>query len=356
MLLTDKIYQVVPWLIESLPKGRATATNIVCSLRKQASKWDPWLLKDDDVYRLFYLVGSKKTNPFWKEGAIYGAISTDLKQWQDLGPILQPDPASAWESGRMLAGSTYKEDGIYYLFYSAAGKDGLAICHEEIGLATSTDGLQWQRYSPEKLFLNLDERNLWYGSHKEVNFFWRDPYIVKDHKTGKYYMYICAYLPAVEPGGFGGCIGLAVADTLAGPYQILPPAAAPSVDETKAWPYEHMERPQVIYKNGKYHLFFSCWLNMMNSQWISQVGRHLLRDSSLYWYVADEITGPFEPVSDTPVVRGSKTTRMYGTNFFVVNETTEELIPYGWDYTLRELQISPSKFQVDFVRNSVEIR
>lgn len=149
-------------------------------------RWDPWILKDGDIYRLFYLVGPKDTEVFWSTGKIHGAISSDLKHWQDLGAILEPDPNISWESGRMLAGSAYKEDGVYYLFYSAAGEGEPALFYEEIGLAISSDGLHWQRYSPEPkyLFSNLNERDRWYGKFKERFFFWRDPYIVKDYQTG----------------------------------------------------------------------------------------------------------------------------------------------------------------------------
>lgn len=332
-------------VISSLPKGRATSTNIYCSLQKDEPKWDPWIFKDDDVYRLFYLLGSKKAMPFFTVGTLCGAISKDLENWQDIGVVIAPNSNNSWESGRILAGSTYKEDGIYYLFYSASG-EGEAFLTEEICLATSTDCSNWQHHSPQKLFSNLDERGKWYGEKDSKSFYWRDPYIVKDFKTGKYYMFICAYLKEVECGEFGGCIGLAVSNTLAGPYEILPPVAAPAHGKMKEWPYFHMERPQIIERNGKYNLFFSCWLNMMNPTWINKIGRNKLTDSSLYWYVSDNINGPFDPVSDYPVVKGSEKTRLYGTNFFTLfPDNPEELFAYGWNYASRQLEVSPSQFK-----------
>lgn len=55
-----------------------------------------------------------------------------------------------WEAGRMLVGCALKENGIYYLFYSAAGP-GVEFLNEGIGLATSTDGRHWLRHSTTEL-------------------------------------------------------------------------------------------------------------------------------------------------------------------------------------------------------------
>ena len=52
--------------------------------------WDPWVLKDGDQYRLFYLSGNPDEDPWWKTGWIGGAVSSDLRQWQHLGPVLPP--------------------------------------------------------------------------------------------------------------------------------------------------------------------------------------------------------------------------------------------------------------------------
>ena len=361
MLLNNKLYQGIARRVQLLPRGRYKASKIVGLLWKNDPNWDPWILKDGDVYRLFYLVAQKGSPLWWKgESRIYGAISTDMKNWKDLGVVLAPEPANPWESGRMLAGCTYKEDGVYYLFYSAAGKGEVEIFNEGIGLATSTDGLHWQRYSNSE-FLKPDHNNRWYGQFKRDlfgyeydHFQWRDPYIFKDPKTSKYYMFICAYLKEGGHGTFRGCVGLAVADNITGPYELLPPAATPVVDGTNESPYYEMERPQVIYKNGKYHLFFSCWTQWLHPKWIEKVGRKNLTDSSLYWYISDNITGPFKPVSDKPVCRGSERTGIYGTNFFPASDKPEEFIAYGWYYRLMTLGISPL-VKVRWDNNSIKI-
>lgn len=317
-----------------------TITGVLRRLRPgEPMIWDPWILKDGDVYRLFYLKGLEGQNPWWTISKICGAISTDLEHWQDLGTLLEPEPANDWESGRVCAGCSYKEDGVYYLFYSAGGKEPPHLRNEAIGLATSTDGLHFSRYSHSPL-LTAEDDHPWYGrSNWTEHFHWRDPYIFKDHKTGSYYMFICA--SSKVPGNFQGCVGLAVADKISGPYKLLPPAVEAPMDAAEDWPYYHMERPQVIYKNGKYHLFCSCFKMLMNQKWLQKVNHKRITNSSLYWYISDSITGPYKPVNnDDFIVRGSEKTGMYGTNFLEISPDGEEVIAYGWYHRLHALQVS----------------
>ncbi|MFB2969036.1 glycoside hydrolase family 68 protein [Aerosakkonema sp. BLCC-F183] len=359
MKFNNQFYELSARLVDFLPKGKRTTRRILYRLWNSYPSWDPWILKDGDIYRLFYLGGASQLVHWWMNGTIYGAISTDMKTWQDVGALLEVNPANSWESGRMLAGSAYKEDGVYYLFYSAAGK-GLEIMNEGIGLATSVDGLHWERSSNCEL-VKPDDNHRWYGQFKRQmgydeydHYQWRDPYVVKDRETGKYYMFICAYLKEGGEGKYRGCVGVAVADKIGGPYELLPPAATPFVEGTKASPFYEMERPQVIYRNGKYHLFFSCWTMWLNPSWVQKVGKDKITDSTLYWYVSDRITGPYEPVSAKPIVKGSDRTGIYGTNFFPAPDNPEEFIAYGWYYRRMTLAIKP-EVRVCWHNDSIEI-
>jgi beta-fructofuranosidase len=360
MKVTNKFYREITKFIELLPREyfpkqeiyRRVYRKVYNLLQRGDRTWDPWIFKDDNVYRLFYLTGPKNADPWWSSSKIYGAISTDMKQWKDLGNILEPEPENSWEAGRIFSGFTYKEDGVYYLFYSASGQEKSEILNEGIGLATSTNGLYWQRYSTKPL-LKPNDLDRWYGKVYK-HFQWRDPYIVTERDTGKYYMFICSGLKEERIGRFRGCVGVAVADKITGPYELLPPAAAPLVDGTKESPYYEMERPQVIYKDGKYHLFFSCWHHKLNPKWLKKWESQKITNSSLYWYVSDKITGPFEPGSDPPVVRGSEKTGLYGTNFFPVPDRPEEFFAYGWYPRLSVLEVSPV-FRVRWNDRSIEI-
>lgn len=330
-----------------------TVTGVLRSSRQGAPMiWDPWILKDGDVYRLFYLEGLEGQIPWWTISKICGAISTDLEHWQDLGTLLEPNPANDWESGRVCAGCTYKEDGVYYLFYSAGGKEPPHLRNEAIGLATSTDGLHFSRYSHHPLLIP-DNDDPWYGrSNWTGHFHWRDPYIFKEEQTGKYYMFICA--SSKVTGNFQGCVGLAVSEKISGPYKLLPPAINVPVNAVEGWPYYHLERPQVIYKNGKYNLFFSCFKQFFNLKWLQQVKHKRITNSSLYWYVSDNVEGPYQPITnDEFIVRGSEKTGMYGTNFLQISTAPEEYIAYGWYHRLHALEVS-SAYRVIWHNTSQE--
>ncbi len=290
--------------------------------------WDPWILKDKEIYRLFYLSGRTDQDPWWKTSWICEAQSSDMLHWRHLGPVLQPLDNQGWESGRLFAGSAYKEVDTYYLFYSAACESDISA--EAIGLATSVDGINWQRQESPLLSWQKSSSA---DSSSAVNYagrcnwsnhlHWRDPYVVKDPVTQQYYLFFCASLSGASL--YQGGVGVAMArpskgisDHLSGPYQLLSPVAGPGVeksDDSASWPFYHLERPQVIYFQGKYHLFFSCFKNFVNPLWLAQVGSDRVTDSTLYWYVSDAITGPFRPTSDLPVVPGSETTGLYGTTF-----------------------------------------
>ncbi len=303
--------------------------------------WDPWIFKDGNLYRVFYLIGNPKDAPAWSIGAIGSAISTDLKHWEDCGIVLKPQLEHKWESGRLLAGNVCKEEDIYYLFYSASPSYPLTL-EERIGLATSDDGVNWQRSStplvePDSRFYAPSLAFFLAGFINQYHYQWRDPYIIKEPVTGYYYMFISASCQGLNPR-FNGCIGLAVSQRINGPYEVLPPAACPILEGTEESIFYEMERPQVIYNNGKYYLFFSAWLHAVNPKWLASVGKDKITNSSIYCYVSDKITGPFKPLTDKPIVKGSEATGLYGTNFFT--GPNEELFAYGWRYRSFELQVT----------------
>ena len=321
-------------------------------LRKGYRSWDAMLFKDDNIYRLLYLTGDASSNPFWTTGEIAAAISTDLQTWQYQGITIPSKPEHHWESGRILAGSIYKENETYYLFYSAAPSQ--LLLEERIGLAISTDGITWKRFPNP--FLELDTRFYAYRDcihqgEPATHYPWRDPYIVKEPNTGRYYMFMTANGQGNQ-SSFLGCVGCAVADKIDGSYQILPPAAYPLLEGTEEGIYVEMERPQVIYQHGQYHLFFSITPEGINPKWLKKVGRDGINGSSLHWYVSDKIMGPYKAVSEKPIVKGSDKTELYGTNF--IQTPKGEFIAYGFYQSTFTLEISPH-FPVRWDKDHLEI-
>ncbi len=321
-------------------------------IRQGYRVWDAILFRDNDRYLLYYLTASRTVKPFWSAGSMEAAQSTDLQNWQYLGPVLEPDRDREWESGRMLSGSVFKEKNIYYFFYSAASKNELL--HERIGLATSVDGCRWQRRSEP--FLESDDR--YYGARGR-NFNgciirhvpWRDPFPFKDFKTGRYYLFITSVLKS-DASTFYGCIAVATSDRIDGCYEILPPAVCPILENTGEGIYAEMERPQVIYKYDRYHLFFSTSPKYINPKWLERVGSTQISLSSLYWYTSDCVTGPYVPSSATPVVKGSDRTGLYGTNFIVGPDGN--LFACGCNRATMTLEVTP-RFPVIWNQNRLEI-
>lgn len=71
------------------------------------------------------------------------ATSSDGIAWQKhpSNPILVPGPPGSWDSQGVLYMSVLFMNGTYMMWYS--GRDGVT---SRIGLATSTDGVQWTKY------------------------------------------------------------------------------------------------------------------------------------------------------------------------------------------------------------------
>ncbi|MBW4440495.1 MAG: beta-fructosidase [Plectolyngbya sp. WJT66-NPBG17] len=366
----NRIHQGIVGLIEPIPTGaselqtisilerggirigNAIAGMLRSFLRGAPMNWDPWILKDDDRYLMFYLQGVEGQTPWWSVSNLCGAVSKDLSHWDDLGILLAPDPNHSWESGRISAGHTVKENGTYYLFYSAGGKEGRELKSEGIGLATSTDGIHWERQYDRFPLIPGDDDPYYGRCNWTKHFHWRDPYIFKDPNSGRYFMFTCASSKTL--GNFQGCVGLAVSDTINGDYELLPPVivAPPNAED---WGFYHLERPQVIYRNNQYHLFFSCFRMFQNQKWLHQHPRGRITNSSLHWYVSDRITGQFRPVEQNQsIVPGSETSGLYGTNL-LETANPDEYIGYGWYHRLHVLEVSP-RYRICWTGSSYEMQ
>ena len=107
--------------------------------------------------------------------------------------------------------------------------------------------------------------------------------------------------------------------------------------------FTEMERPQVIQRAGKYHMFFSCWLKMVAKSWVAQLItadpsiKSDLTDSALYHFVADHAQGPYQP-ANTPIVRGSGTLGLYGA-MLVPRNNDQEFDVFGWHIKYKTLAI-----------------
>jgi hypothetical protein len=94
-----------------------------------------------EPYQLFYVGHDGAT------GRFYRAVSTDGQTWQrpSLLPILGIGQIGAWDWPSLVRPSVVSDPEGYIMAYSAWGLPGY---RGQIGFATSTDGIQWQRAAP----------------------------------------------------------------------------------------------------------------------------------------------------------------------------------------------------------------
>ncbi|MDB6031367.1 MAG: hypothetical protein JWM16_1705 [Verrucomicrobiales bacterium] len=113
---------------------------------------DPSVLRVDGKWFMFYTVAEQGT-----EDAIALATSSDGLKWEKKGVVLQPGPKGSWDSRLLGRPSVLHENGQFRMWYDgqptkedrpAAKLEGARA----VGLATSPDGVHWQRHSANPVF------------------------------------------------------------------------------------------------------------------------------------------------------------------------------------------------------------
>ena len=300
---------------------------------KSRKLWDPWIVRDDSgkhpKYWLYHLDAAQSVeskDDLDRQTVIRRAFSTDLQNWTDAGIVLGPGNRGSWDDLSIWSGSTVIKEGTHYLFYTGLNqRDGQAPEKvQRIGLAKSTDdGRSWQRST--KPLLEADSR--WYETTEPSSVVraFRDPWVVKDPKTGQYLMFFTAKTKQ-GPLGQNACIGLAIANTIEGPYTVQPPVLTPDK-------FSEMEVANLIEKDNKYYLFFSTITHSKPSDASGS------RSSGLYGYVADTPRGPYRPLN------GSGRIEMYPENLYsvkLIKHPTQkgQFVAYGWQSDVNNLMQS----------------
>lgn len=107
---------------------------------------DYFIIKEKDMFHLFYNVGDAGLTQDWQEPnnekAFGHATSKDLKNWNHHPRILQVIPGS-WEGQVVSAPSVVKFKNTFYMVYT--GFDDRVLGKQSIGLATSKDLFNWER-------------------------------------------------------------------------------------------------------------------------------------------------------------------------------------------------------------------
>jgi len=259
--------------------------------------WDFWLVSPHEwgdssaPYHLYYLQAPRTlSDPYLRHGAaaVGHAISHGLRQWVNRGTALEASRPGSWDDQAIWTGSVTVRDGLAYMFYTGLCKAEKGLV-QRIGLAVSTDLEHWERH-PGNPLVEVDTR--WYepqGTEQLEAQTWRDPYVIYSSDEETYYMFLSA---RVNTGPYDGrgVIGLARSTNLLS-WEVLPPVSMPG-------DFTEMEVPQVVPMNGQYYLLF-CATRHAAAR-LSSAGATSW--SGTHYLVADQLTGPYRPLTDEPLV------------------------------------------------------
>ncbi|HJA32372.1 MAG TPA: family 43 glycosylhydrolase [Candidatus Eisenbergiella pullicola] len=158
-------------------------------------------------YYLFYLKDFRDREKRGEGCPWYCVRSRDLLHWEELGEML-PRGTAQEQDLFVYTGSVFRDiegDGAYHIFYTGhnpyfkeKGKPQEAILH-----AVSEDLMHWKK-DPEFRFLALE------GYEPDD---WRDPFVFRDEKNGRYAMLVTARKDRGRAAG-RGVTALCVSDDL----------------------------------------------------------------------------------------------------------------------------------------------
>lgn len=215
--------------------------------------WDFWIADDGERFHLYYLHAPRSLGDpdLRHRNAIIGhASSTDLRAWDDHGPVLGPGEATRFDGSATWTGSVVRgDDGLWRMFYTGSrflADDSIANI-EAVGVATSADLHTWTK-APGPIVV---ADPAWYetlagGTWREEA--WRDPWVFR---VGNEWRMLLTARSAVGDPVDRGVIGLATSPDLE-TWTVHPPASEPGAG------FMHLEVPQHLEIGGRPVLLFSC--------------------------------------------------------------------------------------------------
>ncbi|KRF32828.1 glycosyl hydrolase family 32 [Yonghaparkia sp. Soil809] len=219
--------------------------------------WDFWFADDGERFHLYYLhAPCSLGDPHLRHrnARLGHAISTDLREWEDLGPCLLPSGGDAVDADATWTGSIVRDPAGGWRMHYTGSRFLRPDSHaniETVAVATSTDLHTWVKH-PE-LSLSADPalyETLGHSVWPEEA--WRDPWVMPapGGATG-WWMLVTARSRDGADELDRGVVGLAVSDDLV-TWRAAPALSAPGAG------FKHLEVPQIIDIDGHDVLLFSC--------------------------------------------------------------------------------------------------
>jgi len=243
---------------------------------------DPWFLVEDGIAHMWFLTQPMLFPPDerGKHWDIGYAISSNLRDWEYRGIVLQRGWGDAWDSQKLATGSVLKRDGLYWMAYTGHHRRWFGV--QRAGLAWSTDLMHWQ-----KLEGNLVTEAVppWYDlgrrEGESVYSHWRDPFLIEDGPW--VYQLVCAQ----EAGSYhdnAGVVGRARSRDMRH-WDVIEPLDAERIGR-------QMECPNMHYIDGRWYLIFSCYPGMVSDKMKQRFPDHSFAPA-VYSMVSDHQWGPY---------------------------------------------------------------
>ena len=157
------------------------------------------IVKKDGQFHIFYIRHDMTLGHDDTEKDFGHAVSYDLYSWTQLPTVLTVR-ADKWDNQHVWAPSIVELDSVYYMLYTGVTKrDGDPAEEQRIGVATSTDLMNWNRLD-QPVYSCRNVPWSWCDS-TAVNDGFRDPFVMPDPaQPGHWLMYYSAF-PATDTLG-----------------------------------------------------------------------------------------------------------------------------------------------------------
>lgn len=243
--------------------------------------WDFWFADDGEQFHLFYLHAPTSLgdqNLRHRNARIGHAVSQDLIEWTDLGPVLTPGaPGDIDETATWTGCVVQAPDGSWRMFYTGSrflSADSNANI-ETVAMAESTDLHTWTKRAD--VAVAADPR--WYetlGTSAWPEEAWRDPWVFADPSGEGWHMLVTARSSSGDEMD-RGVVGHATSSDLDS-WVVQPPLSSTGAG------FKHLEVPQVVTIEGRSALLFSCDTPALTGD----------RERGGVWSVSiDATTGPY---------------------------------------------------------------
>jgi beta-fructofuranosidase len=251
--------------------------------------WDFWFTQEGGRTHLFFLQAPKSIGDPDKRHwhvSIGHAVSEDLVNWIDVGEVLRPANAPAWDDYTTWTGTVIRApQGHWLMYYTGTSReeDGLV---QRIGVASSLDLLSWERGAsnpvlqlPDNTYYETLDKTVWYEEAC------RDPWVFPDPDGRGWHMVFTAREPS-GPSIGRGVIGHATSDDLY-EWTLQPPLFRSHV-------FAHMEVPQVFEWQGHWYCVFCTAANLIDNDYAGAAMSEPM--TGTHYLMADHPLGPWQLV------------------------------------------------------------